>query len=484
MTTRKIVLKKVKVGTPIKTVTAGSFGINNLGGVNTTGRTTGSLLVFNQSSGNFEPVTLTGDSNHFITFDSSGSPDTLQINFTNDSISGSLIPKLDSAFDLGSSTKKWKDLFLSGSTITLGDLTIQSTGGGIEVKDSNGNTLLQNIKYITVNGDTDILAYDSNTSTFTFNDSDIARTDEIETFHKAVTFADSATFSSNVSVAGNLTITGDLSYDDVSADSAVFSGSVAIGNNLTADSATINTIATTTINADQQFTDSATITNIANSTLTAKAITGTNLDVDSATIGNIAITNAVISSGDSASFSKIGVGDLEVDSANIDRLTLDSGQVRQLSTGFINADSAFFDSATITNLSTTQITFSQATLDSATVNNLNVDSSDIRQVSTEFINFDSAFGDSATITNIANSVLTGKTATLDSATITSLAVTNFLFPTTDSATITNIANTQLTGSQATLDSATITKLNVDSSDIDHLSTELSTLIVQLEIVQR
>ena len=163
MTTRKIVLKKVKVGTPIKTVTAGSFGINNLGGVNTTGRTTGSLLVFNQSSGNFEPVTLTGDSNHFITFDSSGSPDTLQINFTNDSISGSLIPKLDSAFDLGSSTKKWKDLFLSGSTITLGDLTIQSTGGGIEVKDSNGNTLLQNIKYITVNGDTDILAYDSNT---------------------------------------------------------------------------------------------------------------------------------------------------------------------------------------------------------------------------------------------------------------------------------------------------------------------------------
>ena len=38
----------------------------------------------------------------------------------------SLIPKLDSAFDLGSSTKKWKDLFLSGSTINLGDLKIQS----------------------------------------------------------------------------------------------------------------------------------------------------------------------------------------------------------------------------------------------------------------------------------------------------------------------------------------------------------------------
>ena len=519
MTTRKIVLKKVKVGTPIKTVTAGSFGINNLGGVNTTGRTTGSLLVFNNSSSNFEPVTLTGDSNHFITFDSSGSPDTLQINFTNDSISGSLIPKLDSAFDLGSSTKKWKDLFLSGSTITLGDLTIASTGGGIEVKDSDGNTLLQNIKYITVNGDTDILAYDSNTSTFTFNDSDIARTDETETFHKNIIVADSANIAGNLTVGGSLSVTGDLSYDDVSADSAVFSGSVAIGNNLTADSATINKIANTTL-------------------------TGQNATFDSATIGNLAATNLVISSGDSAFFNKVAIGDLEVDSANIDRLTLDSGQVRQLSTGFINADSAFMDSATISTIATgtinadqqftdsatitnlansvltakviTNTTLTNATLtsDSATIGNvavttqltgnqanfdsvasntlhataissqtLSADSGDIRQLSVDFINADSAFFDSATITNLSTTQITFSQATLDSATINTLNADssdirqfstefiNFDSAFGDSATITNIANTQLTGSQATLDSATITKLNVDSSDIDHLSTE-------------
>ena len=513
MTTRKIVLKKVKVGTPIKTVTAGSFGINNLGGVDTTGRTTGSLLVFNQSSGNFEPVTLTGDSNHFITFDSSGSPDTLQINFTNDSISGSLIPKLDSSFDLGSSTKKWRDLFLSGSTITLGDLTIQSTGGGIEVKDSDGNTLLQNIKYITVNGDTDILAYDSSTSTFTFNDSDIARTDETETFHKNIIVADSANIAGNLTVGGSLSVTGDLSYDDVSADSAVFSGSVAIGNNLTADSATITKIANTTL-------------------------TGKNATFDSATIGNLAATNLVISSGDSAFFNKVAIGDLEVDSANIDRLTLDSGQVRQLSTGFINADSAFMDSATIstiatgtinadqqftdsatitniansvltakvitnttltnatltsdsatiTNIASSQLTIDNATFDSSAHNTLHanaltVDSGDIRQLSVDFINADSAFFDSATITNLSTTQITFSQATLDSATINTLNADssdirqfstefiNFDSAFGDSATITNIANTQLTGSQATLDSATITKLNVDSSDIDHLSTE-------------
>ena len=252
MTTRKIVLKKVKVGTPIKTVTAGSFGINNLGGVNTSGRTTGTLLAFNQSSGNYEPVQLTGDSNHFITFDSGGNPDTLQINFTNDSISGSLIPKLDSAFDLGSSTKKWRDLFLSGSTINLGDLTIKSTGGGIEVKDSDGNTLLQNIKFISVNGDADILAYDSSTSTFTFNDSDIARTDETETFHKNIIVADSANIAGNLTVGGSVNITGDLQYDDVSADSGVFSGSLTVGNTLT----------TTNLRGTTAVIDSATIGNI------------------------------------------------------------------------------------------------------------------------------------------------------------------------------------------------------------------------------
>jgi parallel beta-helix repeat protein len=133
----------------------------------------------------------------------------MQINFKNDSISGHLIPKLDSAYDLGSSTKKWRDLHLSGSTINLGDLTIQSTGGGISIADSDGNTLLQNIKFITVNGDTDILSYDSNTSTFTFNDSDIARTDENETFHKNVTIAGNLTVGGTTTTVNSTTVTID-----------------------------------------------------------------------------------------------------------------------------------------------------------------------------------------------------------------------------------------------------------------------------------
>ena len=55
-------------------------------------------------------------------------------------------------------------------------------------------------------------------------------------------------------------------------------------------------------------------------------------------------------------------------------LTADSGDIRQLSTDFINTDSAFMDSATITNLASTQLTGSQATIDSADIRILTGDS--------------------------------------------------------------------------------------------------------------
>ena len=56
-------------------------------------------------------------------------PDSFKINFTNDSISGNLVPRLDSAQDLGSATKKWKDLFLSGGTINIGSLKVKDENG-------------------------------------------------------------------------------------------------------------------------------------------------------------------------------------------------------------------------------------------------------------------------------------------------------------------------------------------------------------------
>lgn len=48
-----------------------------------------------------------------------------------DSFDGDFIPGLDSTYDLGSSTRKWKDLHLSGQTIHLGNTTITNDGSNL-----------------------------------------------------------------------------------------------------------------------------------------------------------------------------------------------------------------------------------------------------------------------------------------------------------------------------------------------------------------
>jgi hypothetical protein len=53
-------------------------------------------------------------------------------------ISGDLIPDSDEAYDIGSPTKKFKTLYLAGSTIVLGSLTITDSFGTFVVKESNG----------------------------------------------------------------------------------------------------------------------------------------------------------------------------------------------------------------------------------------------------------------------------------------------------------------------------------------------------------
>jgi len=46
-------------------------------------------------------------------------------------VTGNIVPDTDVTYDLGSSSKKFKDLYLSGNTITLGNQTISSSASGI-----------------------------------------------------------------------------------------------------------------------------------------------------------------------------------------------------------------------------------------------------------------------------------------------------------------------------------------------------------------
>ena len=58
-------------------------------------------------------------------------------------VSGSIIPNSNEAYDLGSATYKFRDLYLSGNTITLGTLTLSDSSGALSVS-SGGSTASTN----------------------------------------------------------------------------------------------------------------------------------------------------------------------------------------------------------------------------------------------------------------------------------------------------------------------------------------------------
>lgn len=66
--------------------------------------------------------------------------DTLDLTGNGLIVGGDLTPSADSSYDLGSSSKKWKDLHLSGSTIHLGGLLLTNNNGTLATKDSAGAT--------------------------------------------------------------------------------------------------------------------------------------------------------------------------------------------------------------------------------------------------------------------------------------------------------------------------------------------------------
>ena len=51
-------------------------------------------------------------------------------------VEGNLIPSVSNTYSLGNSTNYWKDLFLAGNTITIGDQTISSNAGGISLSNT------------------------------------------------------------------------------------------------------------------------------------------------------------------------------------------------------------------------------------------------------------------------------------------------------------------------------------------------------------
>ena len=96
------------------------------------------------------------------------------------SIGSNIIPSADSAYDLGSPTNKWKELYLSGKTLYLGGVRLEDHNSQLRVLDSNGvvvkfamtsNTTSDltegsNLYYTTARNDSDTSYYISGDRTY------------------------------------------------------------------------------------------------------------------------------------------------------------------------------------------------------------------------------------------------------------------------------------------------------------------------------
>jgi plastocyanin len=79
-------------------------------------------------------------------------------------LSASLLPTTDVTYDLGSATYRWKDLYLSGSSINLGSAVITSTGSAINLPAGttiNGSSV-SGFSTVAVSGQSNVVADGSN----------------------------------------------------------------------------------------------------------------------------------------------------------------------------------------------------------------------------------------------------------------------------------------------------------------------------------
>ena len=243
----KIYIKKIVVGTPVKKVTAGAFSIDNISGVVTDNipESDGAIFAYKSSTGKYELANFINGSNITATYDSG--LNNFRFDFTGGQYTGNLIPDSDSIRDLGSQDNKWRDLYLSGQTITLGTLQLKDSDGEFIIVDEVSNKT--SLKISLNSNNTDILSFNAETGNFIFSDSDIARTDINDTFHQGVTVVNGATIdSATVTNLASTNFTGSqATLDSANINELRVLGNTVLEGNLTV-TGTETTVNTETIN--------------------------------------------------------------------------------------------------------------------------------------------------------------------------------------------------------------------------------------------
>ena len=200
-------------------------------------------------------------------------------------ITGDLVPSVNAStsagYNLGSATKKWKGLFVSGDTINLGDTELKASGGGLE---ASGLTLSTGAVSVASGVSASIYDYSfgtratsrgDSTSVGTFNWYQVQNdhTGTLPTPSIILDTSKNLTISNNATISGTSTLTGAATLSNTLA----VTGATTLGD-------TLNVIGTSTLAGlsagTTNLTDTLTVTGA--TTLSNNATVGGTLGVTGA----------------------------------------------------------------------------------------------------------------------------------------------------------------------------------------------------------
>ncbi len=179
VTGQQTFIKKIVVGTPISTAQTG-LSIDNFSDFSVATKSDGQILVYDSAESAFKNFTFDvgqglareyspGNDKLIIAIDSDKTPVVTGL-----TTKGHIVPTLDSSFDLGDSAKKFRDLYLSGTTIHLGSINLKDSSGGFAATDSVGAPVnfnlqgsIQQIRNMFASGGD--LSYNASTGVFEFD---------------------------------------------------------------------------------------------------------------------------------------------------------------------------------------------------------------------------------------------------------------------------------------------------------------------------
>ena len=195
------------------------------GNIIATGNITGNYIIGNGSQ--LTGVTSYGNANA-VAFGEAG-------------WAGNILPSANITYDLGSSTRRWKDIWLANSTIYLGPATIAANAAGnitMGYVDVSGLKSTANISAPYVLGNiignvTGNLTVAGSNTFVVFNDSGVANSTSGFTFDKA---------TNAVSIAGNAVVSGNVSGNYILGNGALLTGVITSVANINSGTSNVTVV--------------------------------------------------------------------------------------------------------------------------------------------------------------------------------------------------------------------------------------------------